>query len=71
MSKTCLNCKYEPQWSEPKGGEYPRSSGKCRWFEAHGRPKLPGCVQVIENGILRYADDSGVMTNCKTWEPKQ
>jgi hypothetical protein len=67
MKKTCLNCKYEPVWGEPTKGDYPHQYGKCRWSGT--LPALPAVYRVYVEGITRFVkDDSGIPTNCKTWE---
>ena len=70
--KKCLNCKYEPKWSVPtKGPEYIRQWGMCLWPETHIIPVLPSVYHIHADGITRFLkDDSGVKTNCPTWEPK-
>ena len=69
MSKTCLNCKWEPVWGEEFGGvEYPRRSGKCNKVVL--LPILPETYAVREAWVIKHSDDSGVMSNCRTWEQK-
>ena len=66
--QTCLTCKHEPEWGEEWGGDYPRVAGKCR--KKVVLPLLPETYRVVITGITKYADGSGVMVDCKTWEPK-
>lgn len=66
--KDCLNCKYEPEWSEWSSGEYSRCSGACKWDG--DIPDLPEVYQVTVKHVIRYSDDSGIMRHCKTFEPK-
>ena len=65
--KTCLTCKYEPEWGPLVGGDYPRRVGKCRWGQE--LPALPA-PWVIKGSVTRYSDDSGIYRHCKTWEAK-
>jgi len=70
MSKrNCLNCKWEPNWSEPIGIEYARQHGSCKYSMPD--IKLPECSSPIyKNSVERYSDDSGICSNCKVWESK-
>jgi len=68
MMNNCLNCKYEPDWSEQTGREYPRRHGKCKWNK--DIPALPAVYRISIESIERYSDDSGIPRWCKTWEPK-
>ena len=66
----CLTCKYEPDWSEPSGGEYSRRSGECKYKVKW--PKRPSWVYAIkEMPLIRYSDNSGLPSACATWEPKK
>lgn len=66
--KTCLNCRYEPDWSEPQGREYSRRMGDCKLTI---EVTLPACYRApMKQRIERYSDDSGVHHRCKYWEPK-
>lgn len=67
--KNCLNCKFEPEWSEPTKTEYPRRHGRCQWDGAI--PVLPRTHQIVKQPIVVYGDNSGVVTHCKTWEAKR
>ena len=60
--KTCLNCKYEPEWSE-------RRNGKCQYPVK--LPLLPKTYRIFTEYITRYDDDSGVIKNCPTWQEKE
>ena len=65
--KPCLDCKYEPNWSEPSGtGEGARRGGECRYKVE--MPKLPSVCRVTTSTLTRYSDDSGLPTSCPTWE---
>ena len=70
--KNCLNCKYEPDWSEfEQRGEYAWCHvkfGICKWNKT--LPQLPQCYSLSKNAITRNSDDSGIMLNCKAWEKK-
>ena len=67
--KTCFNCAYEPEWSEPVGVEYPRRSGRCKWSGT--LPPLPKTYRVDVGCITIFSDGSGVAINCKTWKRKE
>ena len=69
MKKTCLNCKWEPKWSELLDRAYfKRRYGNCRFpLEEIILPKV---YTLTKQNIVRYDDDSGVMENCRTWEAK-
>ena len=70
MEKTCLNCKYEPDWSEFGDGEYGTSKGDCKYpFNAQEiMDKIPACVldtaKLNKFRIVRYKDNSGIHYNC-------
>ena len=66
--KDCLDCKYEPDWSEWSGGEYSICYGRCKWDKEI--PVLPKIYSLTKKSIIRYSDDSGVVTRCKAWKPK-
>lgn len=67
--KSCLNCKYEPEWGDPVGLSYPRRYGYCKYVI--GNLVLPACyTNIRQKAIERYSDDSGVFYDCNTWEPK-
>jgi hypothetical protein len=63
--KSCLNCKYEPDWGEETRGEYPRRFGTCKWNEP---VILPACYTSTYKSIERHSDDSGVCLKCATWK---
>jgi len=69
MRNTCLNCKYEPDWGDPIGNEYPRRYGNCKFL-----PKIPPLPPTITVGrpekVVRHSDDSGIHRGCKVWEEK-
>lgn len=67
-NRTCLNCKFEPDWSKPSGLEYPVRVGKCKW--SGDIPVLPAVYSLIKKSVLRYSDDSGVMERCAAWTKK-
>jgi hypothetical protein len=65
----CLTCKYEPDWSEPSGGnKYSRRHGKCKY--EMDWPPMPYVYLVQTRPLLRYSDDSGLPTACPTWTKK-
>lgn len=33
-------------------------------------PPLPAVMRISTESIVRYSDDSGIPTKCKTWEAK-
>ena len=66
---TCLNCKWEPEWSAWKDAGYKRCYGKCRYPVE--LPRLPQVYVLTVKGITRYGDDSGVCRNCAVWTPKE
>ncbi len=66
--KNCLTCKYEPEWGEPTGSEYPRRHGRCKKEVA--LPKLPAVCRVLVETITIYSDNSGMPRKCATWEQK-
>lgn len=70
MAKTCLNCKYEPEWSAISTGSFPRRSCNCKF--SISEIAVPACVpNLYKNKIIRYSDDSGIFYNCCTvWEEK-
>ncbi len=72
MNKSCLDCKYQPEWGRVEGtGVYQKQYGNCKWFENH-KVIVPACA---DNGhrkwIQKYLDNSGVFHNCATWETAQ
>ena len=70
MIKTCLTCKYEPEWGEIIGAEYPRRSGLCRYPVKIN--KLPrSWYPARQNNIIRYDDDSGVYDDCECWKTQE
>ncbi len=71
MEKSCLTCKYEPDWGKLECyGEVERRYGECKYKVE--LPTLPQWfVYQLLNLIVRYGDDSGIYFNCKTWESKQ
>ena len=71
VNKTCLNCKYEPDWGEMTKGTYPRRSGRCKHPIVNRKLKVPAVMSYHFKSVIRYDDDSGIHVNyCKTWEPK-
>ena len=73
MEHNCLDCKFEPDWSEFGSGEYGTSHGECKYVI--GEVKLPACVtnyaSIKKRSVRRYKDNSGVHSCCKVWEPKE
>lgn len=68
MEKTCLNCLYEPEWEKWIGKKYRRRIGNCKFKVIV--PILPSIYSVRIHHIERY-DDSGIIIDCPTWEPKK
>jgi len=70
MVKNCLTCKFEPDWSEPRGSiSYPLRSGDCKYeFEW---PPIPWIYLIQKRPLIRYEDDSGLPTSCNTWCKKE
>ena len=69
MKKTCLNCKWEPEWKVWVGaGEYVRCYGHCRYPVKN--QLMPQVYTVTKKMVERFSDDSGVMGMCHTWEGK-
>lgn len=66
----CLTCRYEPDWSEEFGKDYPRRTGSCKWDLHHIIPLLPKIYTIHKTVITKHADNSGVMTNCPTYKSK-
>jgi len=66
--KSCLNCKYQPDWEEPvKRGGYTVTNGACKWDKPI--PVFPATFELFPKRLIqRYDDDSGIYTNCKAWE---
>jgi hypothetical protein len=76
-SHSCLNCKFEPDWSEYSKGEYGTSSGECKFFieEKEVLKLIPACVSsyisLRKRKIRRYKDGSGIHYNCGTYKAKE
>jgi len=68
MDKNCLTCRWEPDWVDWVGREFRRRGGRCRIEIA--LPVLPATWSVLKEPILMHVDNSGMPTQCKTWEPK-
>lgn len=68
MKRNCLSCKYEPEWGDMVGREYPRRTGTCM-FEVVIQT-LPSCYSLTSRSITRHEDDSGIETNCRAWKEK-
>lgn len=69
MSNNCLNCKYQPEWGRVEGtGIYQRQCGACKWFKKY-KVRSPACCQIIPQMIWRFPDNSGIHSDCPTWEP--
>ena len=68
----CLNCKYEPEWGKSVGLEFPRRAGMCRWNQSIPTklPLLPASYRIDVRAIIRHSDDTGIPSDCKTWEAK-
>lgn len=73
MEHSCLDCKFEPDWSEFGSGDYGTSHGECKYVI--GEVKLPACVtnyaSFKKRSVRRYKDNSGVHSCCKVWESKE
>ncbi len=68
VKKSCLDCKYEPDWGQVFGNKYPRRIGICKWDK---KILLPGCyTPAYKKSVVRYSDNSGICLSCPTWEPK-
>ena len=66
----CLECKYEPDWSEPSGHrDYSCRTGKCK-FKMEW-PPYPWVYLIQTRPLIRYSDDSGLPTSCKTFEKRE
>ncbi len=67
MEKSCLTCKFEPDWKEPTTIEFSFvvQYGKCKW-----KPQVPACVKIEKKVIRKFQDNSGIYKNCAVWEPK-
>jgi len=63
--RNCNNCKFEPDWSEWRGKEYPRCSGKCKYPMTI--PILPSVYRIQHSIIEKYSNGSGTMEHCPTW----
>lgn len=72
MSKerSCLNCKYEPEWGPVFAVEYPRRSGQCQ--KELNLDKMPVVFQWNVRSVILYSDNSQepYAGNCQTWEAK-
>ncbi len=69
--RNCLNCKYEPEWSEWKNfPDHSRCIGSCKFVNKLDEIVLPACSYIHTDVITRYHDDSGIKYNCPAWEPK-
>lgn len=67
IRRNCLNCKYEPDWSE--GGLLSdRKLGACKWDKE--LPNLPSIMGLLVNRVVRFRDGTGMPEKCKAWEPK-
>ena len=66
--QSCLTCKYEPDWSEPTGGEFSRQHGKCKYKMKW--PAMPWVYYINIRSLVRYSDNSGLPTSCETWAEK-
>lgn len=66
--QNCLNCKYEPKWSEWSAAEYPRCVGDCSFLVSW--PEHPKVFTITKKKVVRFSDDSGIIFGCPTWEPK-
>lgn len=72
MVKNCLNCKYEPDWSDWgkwKELEYGRQIGKCKFRLV--LPVLPAVFHLVKTPIIRYHDNTGIENCCRAWEAKK
>ena len=70
MKNTCLNCKWEPEWSDFKtwGGRV----GKCKHPLVQPGMKYPACVVAGCPKFFNITTEpgGGIYYNCRTWEPK-
>lgn len=68
---TCLNCLYEPEWSDWIGvGDSKRKTGKCKFRLVSIADKIPACVDLTKNYITLHTDGSGIFIRCNTWRQK-
>ncbi len=65
--KTCLNCKYEPDW-EMSNDAYGTMTGFCKWNKTI---IVPSCYTLDKRPIVRFSCDTGVFHGCLTWESKE
>lgn len=68
-NENCLTCFYEPEWGEWGDGKNGYQSGKCRF--AVKLPPLPSIYKIRTINVVRYKDNSGIESNCPTWENKK
>jgi hypothetical protein len=67
--KNCLTCKYQPDWSAWIGCEFRRCVGECK-YDVIGKTQflIPECHHLQLYSITMYDDQSGLPSNCPTWE---
>ena len=63
--KTCLNCRYEPDW-EDTGNNY--DNGYCKYVVKF--PAIPKTWQCQEDVVRKWNDNSGIHINCPSWKYK-
>ena len=66
MEKTCLTCKYEPDWSEWFFNEPSTRSGKCKWKNCEPWPKV---YSITERRVMQHKGKSQ-FKKCDAWESK-
>lgn len=66
MGKTCLTCKYEPDWGDWNGSSFCFRSGLCKW-ESKG--PWPVSYSVVPRKVIQYKGVSG-FKKCDAWEAK-
>lgn len=67
----CLSCKWEPDWGPVIGIQWARRIGSCKHPIIEEAPStLPAAFKYHVESIVRYADDSGMPSNCNAWEAK-
>ena len=66
MEKTCLTCKYEPDWKTWTHSDYSTRSGKCKWQSPGPWPVI---YSVVERKVIQHKLRSG-FKKCDAWKSK-
>lgn len=74
--KTCLSCKYEPDWSDwynPRGKKgFEIKSGECKIAKTISAMPFPACMSVKSYPVVvSFTDVVNLPAGCQKWEPKQ